>query len=179
LPSVGSSARRYAEAIFELAQESGNLDAWHADLSLLASVFSDVSALRFFKNPRKSISEKQDMAKRLFEGKVQPQAMYLLQMLIDRDRVEIVPAILSRFEELLREARGIVVAEVTTAVPVDDNEKQQIVEQLSQITGKQIELHTKVDPSIIGGIVVRVGDKLVDGSVATALTQLHRSLTLR
>lgn len=176
MPSRGGSARRYAQAVFELAQESGTLDAWTRDLSLMAEVFSDGSVSTYFRNPKRRAETAQATAQRMFEGRVQPQALNMLQMLARQQRTDLLPLIHERFEALLRESQGIVIADVTTAVPVDQAEQRQIGEQLARITGKRVQLRMQVDPSIIGGLVARIGDKLIDGSVTTSLQQLRQRL---
>ncbi len=176
MPSRGGSARRYAQAVFELAQEGGTLDAWRRDLGLMAEVFSDPTVGSYFRNPKRKAETAQTTAQGLFEGRVHPQALNLLQMLARQQRTDLLPLIQERFEALLREAQGIVIADVTTAVPVDQDEQRQIGEQLARITGKRVQLRMQVDPSIIGGLVARIGDKLIDGSVTTSLQQLRQRL---
>ena len=177
MPSgAGSTARRYADAVFELARESQDFEGWHDDLELLADVFKDRVIVRFFSDPKRSVQEKHGGAHRMFEGRIKPEALNLLLMLIDRGRVEIIPAVMDRYDERAREAHGIVIAEVTTAIQVDAEERRRIAEELTRMTGKRVQLQTKVDDSIIGGLVVRIGDKLIDGSVRTSLQQLRQRL---
>ncbi len=170
------SGRRYAEAIAQLAQESGGWDAWNNDLKLMSEVFSDRDVIRYFADPKRTAQEKEAMASRMFQGRIGPLAFNVARMLARQHRVHLVPEIHERFQELAREYHGIVIAEVTTAVPVDTQEQQRIADHLGRITGKQVQLRTKVDPSIIGGLVARVGDKLIDGSVVTQLQQLRQRL---
>lgn len=176
MPSRSGSARRYAQAVFELGRESGDLASWQHDLALMAEVFSDQSISTYFRNPKRRAEETQQIARRLFEGRVQPQALNMLQLLARQNRTDLLPMVSERFQELVREAQGIVIAEVTTAVPVDDTEQRNIGEQLARMTGKRVQLKLQVDPSIIGGIIARVGDKLIDGSVTTSLQQLRQRL---
>lgn len=176
LRSTTAGARRYAQAVFELARDADTLEQWNSDLELLAGVFRDPAVSGYFADPKRSATEKQMTARRMFEGHVQPQALSLVLILVSRDRTAIIPTLAARFANLVREARGIVIADVTTAVPVDEAEQQRIALLLGQMTGKQVELRTHVDPSIIGGVVARIGDRLIDGSVTTSLQQLRQSM---
>lgn len=176
MPSSTAGARRYAQAVFELARDSHSLDEWSADLAAVAEVFRDPVVGAYFADPKRSITEKQSMTRRTFEGRVQPQVLNLLLLLVSRDRTQVIPTVAVRFADLVREHRGIVIAEVTTAVPVDEAEQSRIAALLGQLTGKQVELRTHVDPSIIGGIVARIDDRLIDGSVTTSLQQLRQSM---
>jgi F-type H+-transporting ATPase subunit delta len=177
LPRGSGSARRYAQAIAELAQESGGWDAWDNDLKLMSQVFGDRYVARWFEDPKRTAQEKENMVRRMFEGRSGPLALNVARMLARQNRTYLLPEIYERYQALARRAHGVVVAQVTTAVPVDGAEQQRIAEHLAQITGAlRVELRTQVDPSIIGGLVARVGDRLIDGSVATQLQQLRQRL---
>lgn len=176
MPSVGTGARRYAQAVFELARESGRFEEWQKDLQLMAEVFQNRSVELYFLDPKASLREKQEAVRQMFEGRVQPEAFNFVRMLVERQRTGALPRILELYEELGREEAGVVVAEVTTAIPVDAEEREHIGNQLSRMTGKKVQLQTSVNPELIGGMVARIGDKLIDGSVRTALEGLRRSL---
>lgn len=176
MPSGDISARRYAEAIYELARDSDTIDKWHDDLQLMAEVFQDRQVYLFFRNPRRGINTKWDMIRQMFEGRVQQDALNLLLLLTERERTLAIPAILDRYDALVRDASGIVVAEVTTAVPVDEQEQDRIAAELGRITGKTVRVQTNVNADIIGGLVARIGDKLIDGSVAGTLERLRQSI---
>ncbi len=177
MPSARASARRYAQAIFELGEESGSTDKWAQDLELMSEVFSDPGVERYFRDPKQGTEKKKQAVVRIFEGRVGPQSLNVLRMLAERQRTEIIPLIYEGFQALVRQARGIVVADVTTAIEVDDAEKERIAEHLARMTGgKRVAIRTHVNPEIIGGFVARVGDQLIDGSVATSLQQLRHRL---
>jgi F-type H+-transporting ATPase subunit delta len=176
LPVGRAGARRYADAIFELARESGEYERWDYDLGLMGQVFRDRGVQRFFEDPKRQPAEKHDAIRKMFGGRVRPEALNLLLILTDRDRTGDLPVIQERYEERARQEHGIVVAEVTTAIPVDAAERVRIQAELERTTGKRVQMHTNVDPEIIGGLVVRIGDKLMDGSVRTSLLQLRERL---
>lgn len=177
MPSAGGSARRYAQAVFELARENGAWDAWDTDLGLLSDVFTDRSVARYFGDPKRTTGEKERLVRELFEGKIGPLALNVVRMLADQGRTQLLPAIYERFRALARAHHNIVIADVTTAVPVDAREREYIAAELGRRTGKRVEVRTRVDPEIIGGLVARVGDQLIDGSVRTQLLQLRQRMT--
>ncbi len=177
MPSSGVTARRYAQAAFELAQESDSVDRWQSDLHMLAEVFSDSSVAYYFNNPRASNPEKAEAAGKMFEGRVLPETLNLVRMLVARHRADVVGRISERFDELYRDAQGIITAQVTTAIEIDNEERSKIAEQLGKMTGKTVEVESVVDPSIIGGLIAQIGDQLIDGSVITSLRQLRARLS--
>ncbi len=177
LPRAGASARRYAQAAFELGREKGNLQSWQDDIELMAAVFEDRQVRAYFGDPKRRAVEKKDSARRMFEGRVQPETLNLLLLLTERGRAVLLPDVKQRFDMFVREELGLVVAQVTTAIPVDDAERDRIALELGRLTGKRVQVETTVDPQIIGGLIARVGDKLIDGSVRTSLLQLRQHIT--
>lgn len=168
-------AKRYARAAFELALESNDLDGWLSDLKVAAETMQEpqvAAVLHSMKTPR---TDKRQLIARLL-ARLRPLVLNLVLLLITKDRKDIVGAIVREYEALVRVHRGIEVAEVVTAVPVDEGEKAALVERLSRLTGKQIILRTRVDPQILGGLVARIGDKVMDGSLRERLSLLRRNL---
>jgi F-type H+-transporting ATPase subunit delta len=106
----------------------------------------------------------------------QPETLNLATLLLDRGRLAIAPEMARLFRDAALAELGIVVAEVTTATPVDKQSEAAIRQRLSSLVGKQVEVRTEVDPSIIGGIVARIGDQLIDGSVSNQLRRLRDRL---
>jgi F-type H+-transporting ATPase subunit delta len=170
-----SIARRYAEAAFEVARSSDDVSAWLRELQVVEETFSDVSLLRYFRDPNVGREEKLNALEKLFPH-LRPEILNLLRILAIRGRLGILSSIRYDIERLDRDARGVAEVSVTTARPVDDAERQAIAQRLGAATGKTVEVHTNVDPSIIGGIVVRVGDRLVDASIAGRLQRLRQDL---
>jgi F-type H+-transporting ATPase subunit delta len=171
-------AKRYAQAVLSLAKESGTLDKWQADLALLNDVASDAEANAFLKNPTLGESGKITFLESVLDrGNAQPEAKNLARLLVERQRLDIIPELHQLFEEAVLAEQGIVIADVTTAEPLSEAGQTLVQERLSQIVGKQVRLRTKVDPSIIGGIVALVGDQLIDGSVINQLRRLRARLS--
>ncbi|HEX2912798.1 MAG TPA: ATP synthase F1 subunit delta [Chloroflexia bacterium] len=175
MPS-GSAGRRYAQAIFELAREQNNLEQWASNLETIAYTFSQPEVQTFLENPKTSREKKTQFARTVLGTRVGPEALNLALLLIQRDRQNYVPGIYQEYIRLWNKLRGIEIAEVTTAVPVGPKEEELIRQRLSAITGKQITLKTNVDPEIMGGLVARVGDTLIDGSIRTRLQNLRKQL---
>jgi F-type H+-transporting ATPase subunit delta len=169
-------AKRYAQAVFDLANETGTRDAWLDDLTTLANIAEDPVAGDFVASPNVSTARKREIIDRLLPGNVQQQVRNLSYMLIDRNRFQIAPDMLEVYRDLLLEAQGIAIADVTTAVELDAAEQQRVREQLAGIVGRTIELRLRVDPTIIGGLVARIGDQLIDGSVQTQLRSMRAAL---
>jgi len=170
-----SAARRYAEAVFELAVSENRLDEWDDDLALLAGVFSDAATMSWLANPRTPAAQKDALIQRGLAS-LSDQARNLARLLVTRSRAELAPSILEAYELRLDEARGIAHALVTTAVPLTDQDRAAVEGRLTGMTGRDVKMETSIDPSIIGGIVVRIGDKLIDGSTRARLVELKRRL---
>jgi F-type H+-transporting ATPase subunit delta len=171
-----TAARRYAEAVFELAQESGSLDQWKDDLDVLANVAGDGGALGVLENIKTPMEDRLGLLDRALTG-MSPLAQNLARLLVSRRRFSLVPQIATIYGEMLDDQRGVVRAEAITAVPLSDDERDAIVDRLRAMTGaRDIRIESRVDPSIIGGLIVRVGDQLIDGSTRSRLVQLRRQL---
>ena len=169
-------AKRYAEAVFDLANDEQNHDAWIADLDVLASAASDEAGGAFFSNPAIATEQKIAVLNELLPGPGHQEARNLARLLMHRQRFEALPDILAVLRDLVLASRGIAIANGVTAVELNDSERAAISRGLEQIVGRQIEVRDSVDPSIIGGIVARVGDQLIDASVTTKLRQLRSTL---
>jgi F-type H+-transporting ATPase subunit delta len=169
------AAKRYAQAVLSLAKERGTLDAWHEDLRQLSVLMSDPALASFFASPKPTEDQKRAVLEQaLVNG--QPEAKNLARLLLERERLDDLPAIYELFEAGVRAERGIVVADVTTAEPLGPIEQALVKERLEAMTGKQVELSLRVDPEIIGGIVARFGFMWVDGSFISQLRRLRARL---
>jgi F-type H+-transporting ATPase subunit delta len=169
-------AKRYAQAVFGLAEESGSHDQWLADLSRLANAIDDPTVGEFFKSPNVSIERKRGAVSALLPGDEQKLVRNLANMMADRHRLDSMPLLYEVYRDLVLEARGFAIADVTTAVEMTPAEEARVREGLKQIVGREVELRMSVDPDIIGGMVARVGDRLVDGSVVTQLNRLRMQI---
>ena len=172
---ASNAAKRYAQAVFELAKERGSFDAWQKDLADLTTLMNDRLAASFFADPSLAPGRKVAVLNKVLANG-QPEARNLARLLLERDRLDDVPRIAEIYEERLRAERGIAIAEVTTADPLSAASEAMVRERLQRLMGKQIELRLQVDPSIIGGIIARAGDLVIDGSVISQLRKLRARL---
>jgi F-type H+-transporting ATPase subunit delta len=172
---ASAAAKRYTEAVFDIARERGTFDQWQRDLDMLAALTSDPQALTVLASPKVSEADKLSLVTEQLRGG-QPEALNLARLLLLRGRLGIAPEMADQFRELALAELGIVVADVTTAGPIDRATEAAIKQRLSGLVGKQVEIRTHVDESIIGGIIARVGDQLIDGSVSNQLRRLRTRL---
>ena len=173
---ASSAAKRYAQAVFSLGKEQGSLDAWADDLAMLSRIVADDQIAIYLTNPSVAAERRIEALETSLGTSVQPEARNLARMLIERNRTTLIPEIREMFDDQLRAERGIVVAQVTTAEPLTDAERNYIREKLETMTGKKVELGLKVDPDIIGGIIIRIGDQVIDGSVRNKLEKMRTRL---
>lgn len=176
MPRTNVRALRFAEAAFGVAREQNQLDAWLDALEQASSVFENHAAALFLTSPVEPADKKLSVLDQLLP-RVPATVHNFLVILARRDRLDLIPEITAAFRRLLNEHRGIVVAEVTTAVPLDDRQKSLIASRLGQRLGKTVALETRVDPGILGGVVAQIGDNVIDGSVRGRLDRLRRVLT--
>jgi F-type H+-transporting ATPase subunit delta len=175
---ASSVAKRYVQAVLSLAKDSGTMDRWQADLALLNEIASDKEAAAFLSNPTGSSEAKIAFLNAVLDkGNAQAEAKNLAKLLVDRQRLAIIPDLYQLFEEAMLAEQGIVYADVTTAEPLDEAGQEAVRQQLSKFVGKEVQLRMKQDPSIIGGIVALVGDQLIDGSVINQLRRLRARLS--
>jgi F-type H+-transporting ATPase subunit delta len=170
------SGRRYADAIFELALEAGTLDNWRADLRTITEFVSDGDVARLLGSGRVPRGEKTRLLTAALQPSISPLAWNLVRMLDQRGKVTIAPDILAAYEAKVDDSRNVAHAIVTTAVPLADDERAAVAAKLSSLTGKQVDVTAVVDEAIIGGVIARVGDQLIDASTRSRLVALKRRL---
>jgi F-type H+-transporting ATPase subunit delta len=172
----GASARRYAQAAFEIALEKGDLDVWFDDLGYLAGAMENEEFSEFLDAPQVTVSEKIKLIDDTVGGSINPLTRNLLALLATRNSAHLLPGVAEAYQEMLDAHRGIERAEVVSAVPLSDEQQTRVSNMLKDMVGKEIALTVRVEPEILGGIVARVGDKLIDGSTRTKLEGLRREL---
>lgn len=172
---MASAAKRYAQAVVELATERGTLDAWQRDLDVLAKFMARQDMAPLFQSPNVPEAQKEQMLDTALAD-AQPEARNLAKMLIARERLVIVPRLVTEFTKARMAVQGIVVADVTTAEPLSTRGESEMRARLREMFGKEVEMHLHIDPEIIGGLIVRVGDQLIDGSVINQLRLLRARL---
>ena len=169
-------AKRYAQAVFEIAREKQELDRWQSDLSQLAGLGEDAAVITWLENPGLKFGDK---VKVLSEnlGDMNPQALNLAYLLVARGKLSMIGEIAHEYQRLLNRHRGIEEAEVTTAVPLDDGDKQKLARRLGTLVGKEVVIKAEVDSNILGGIIARIGGQLFDGSTRSRLEALKQKLS--
>lgn len=176
MPTGAISGRRYAEAIFEIASEANTLDAWSADLRTIAAFAADGDVARLLGSGRVPRSEKTRLLTAALQPAVGPLAWNLVRILDQRGKMAIAPDILDAYQAKVDGSRNVAHAVVTTAVPLADDERAAVAAKLSSLTGKQVDVTAVVDDAIIGGVIARIGDQLIDGSTRSRLLALKRRL---
>lgn len=166
-------ARNYAEALLTLATKAENRDGFGAMIRDVANAITrDATVHRFLESPRVSYEEKNEILSKAFGDRVPRVFLRFLQTVVHNRRQMLIPAIATEYNSLLDIAQDRVHADVTVAKPVDDAEVEKIGAQLSRALGKTVVPHVTVDAAIMGGIVVRVGEMVMDGSVRRRLNKL-------
>ncbi len=171
-------ALRYARALFEAAQETNEMAYVTENIGRLRQLYQDVPEMNaFFQNPMIPASEKRDLIETHFKQNLSPMIGNFLNILIENDRVAVLQEILEAYIEMVREKEGIVQAEVTVPVELEPKLEQKLQSTLESLFGyQQVEIKTIVDPAIIAGAVVKIGDKIIDGSYHGKLETLRRQV---
>jgi F-type H+-transporting ATPase subunit delta len=170
-------ARPYAEAVFKLASEQKRLGEWHDLLSLLAPVLRDERIVRIVINPEVEDDRVVALLKDICGDKLDEQGENLVRMLIANDRLRLMPEIYSLFESLKQEAEKAIDVEVTSAYPLESSQEKILADALNRKLGCDVNLTVSEDKSLIGGVVIRAGDLVIDGSVKGYLGELATHLT--
>jgi F-type H+-transporting ATPase subunit delta len=171
-----AAARRYAEAAFEVALADGTLDVWNEDLAYAASVLGLTEVAQIVHSPAVPLAARKELIARLLEGRIQPGALRLVDLLVSRGRSASLPGVASEFNRLFLRHRGIVMATVTSAVPLTADETAAIRERAEAMADARVELQTVVDPALIGGVTIQVRDQLLDASIRGRLERLRDQL---
>jgi F-type H+-transporting ATPase subunit delta len=169
-------ASRYAKSLLDLAVEKGQLEKVNADMLHLQQITkSSRDFLNLLRSPIVSADKKQAVIDAVIGKNVSELTEAFTRLLVNKGREGELPEIITAFINQYKDKKGIHTVKLTTAVPVSDAVKNQLIEQVKKTSGLQnVELETKVDPSIIGGFVLQTGDKLIDASVAYDLKQISR-----
>lgn len=169
------AGRRYALALAEIARGDQSFGRWAEVVDGLEALTSETSFVNALQGDGMTDERFQEIVRQVVPS-IEPKEMNLFRLLRRKNRLALGPSIASYFHEIWDDERGIERATVRTAVPLDDPTRDRIREQIAQRTGKTIEMETEVDPSLIGGAVIRIGDRLIDGSTRSRLRQLRGRL---
>ena len=177
MADTGSKADAYAQAILEVARTEGHLSAVEDDLFRLARTYEGSDELRMaLTDPNLPVERRIAVIDELMGGKALSTSTALASMIVAVGQGGELPAIVDRFLELAASEREHEVAEVRSAIALDENQQQRLAEALGRATGKQVEVKVIIDESVLGGLVARVGDTVIDGSVRHRLEQLKETI---
>lgn len=175
MAATNTRAARYAEAAFGVARRQGQLDGWVAALDRAAALLEDRQAEQFLTSPVVPPDRKIAALGELLPD-LPPTVRNFLEILARRARLGLLGEIAAQFRRRVDAERGVAVARVTTAVPLDAEQQALVATRLTARFGIEVTIETNVDPSILGGVVAQVGDEVVDGSVRGRLERLRRGL---
>ncbi len=169
--------RIYAEALFQIADEKGVVTEIHEELRHFESLFRETAALStFLTSPKVDTKEKKQLVKRVLGPHFSPLIIHFLFTLIDKHRELLIPHMANEFKEILDRIHNRIDCDITSAVPLQDSVVQRTKESLSAALGKDVIIRSHTDPSIIGGIIIRVEDRILDGSILGELKKLKARL---
>lgn len=168
------AGKRYAQAVFGIASDQGTVARWRAELDDVAHVLAESAMAAVLANTRVPLDQRLAMVDRVLD--ISPLALNLARLLVSKGRSAEARAVADAFGKMADQSEGIEHASITTAVALDRAQVATIEQSLGASLGKRVTATATVDPSIVGGVVVRVGDKLLDGSVRTRLRHLREEL---
>ncbi len=173
--------KRYAQALIDLAMDNkvvpALVDTIASDLKIINTTIADCHDLKLVLNhPSYSIAQKKSLLQTIFMAKVEELTLHLLDLLVNRLRLDLLPAIESQYRLLLNEKRNIATAQIVSSEKLSDNNLADIKAQLNEYLGKSLSLEMAVEPALIAGFVLRIGDQVIDGSLKGRLNSIERVL---
>ena len=167
--------RRYALALYEIAEKNGKVEEYIKELKeILELIKTNEELLSVVKHPEITTSQKKRVFKSIFKGKVDDYILGFLLILIEKDRILYLEEKINEMEKIHLERQNILVANVKSVIPLNEDEKSTLIEKLKKMYGKNIILKEKIDKSIIGGLYIRVGDDVIDGTIKTKFEEIRR-----
>lgn len=170
-----TAPRRYAEAAFEVGLRDGTVETWRRELDLAAATLTEGGLEEALASPATPLDQRVAAAEQVF-GRLSRPVLNLVLLLLRRGRIEQLPRVAAEFRRLDDQRNGLTHASATSAAPLGPDEVRALTLRLEQLTGGTVALETSVDPELLGGVVVRVGDRLIDGSVRGRLERLRQQL---
>ena len=176
MAELATIARPYAEAVFRLAKQGNALPAWSDALNLIASVYQDPQMQAAMANPKVSSADMERLMLAICGERIDGVARNLIQLLVHNRRLSLVAEIRELFEQLKLQDEGKLDAKISSAFPMEDNQRNQVIDMLSARFKRKIDATVTVDPDLIGGVKVEVGDKVWDASVRGRLQSMAATL---
>lgn len=181
LTPPNATTRVYAKSLFELCMSSGGRGKVEETLDELEQVVELCAAQpdlgEIFASPAITSEQRAASISKIFKGRVSETTLSFLQVLNAKDRVSVLPGVVASFDEVVQEKFGTVEVDVFTAQPATPEMLRELTDRLSKTLGKQVVVHTYTEPNMIGGVKIKIGDQLLDASVATQLSKLKDQLT--
>lgn len=177
MADLTTAARPYARAVYQQATETSSVDSWGDALGLMAAVASDAAMTEVLDNPQLGREQKGELLLTVIGDKLNQQQTNLVKLMAENGRLKALPEVVDQFEVFCAEAEGKIDAEVVSAFPLSDEQEQAIAATLKTKLGREITLTTSIDESLIGGVVIKAGDTIIDGSMKSQLESLALSLS--
>lgn len=169
-------ARPYAEAVFKRAVESGKLDTWSDMIELMSIVVKDPVVLGLLANPKVLAANKQELMLDIGGERLNDEGRNLIKILLENGRISVLPEIAELFNQLKSEHEGAIEVEIASAFVVSDAQEAALAAALQKKLGREVRITSVEDPELIGGVRVRAGDLVIDGSIQGQLSQLANEL---
>ncbi len=171
-------AKRYAEALLALAQERGLVEQLDAESKTLGGLFADRQLRAFFTAPQIAADKKKAVLEKALRGTVDPMMLNIARLLVDKGRIAYLPQIMREFDRLTDELRGVEEVTIISAKPLSSEQQTQVVDGLKRFSAYgTLRVKTEVNPTLIGGVMVKLGSRVLDGTVASKLAEMRQSLT--
>jgi len=171
-------SKRYASALFDVAFEEKNYEKVREELDfVLACLEEEPQLYQLFKSPLITILEKKDVLTAIFKDKLSQEVYNFLRIIIDKGREDYIEDIIKEYRTLVDTAKNKVEAMAITAIPMNKEDLLKLQVNLSMSSGKNIQLQNQVDPEIIGGVLVKIGDKVIDGTIKNRLARMEEELS--
>ena len=171
-----TTARPYARAVYALATQTASVDNWNEALALMAAVASDAAMREVLDKPQLSKEQKGELMLKVLSDKLNQQQQNLVRLMAENGRLKALPEVARQFETFRAEAEGKIEAEVISAFALTSDQEQTITEMLKSKLGRDVSITTSTDESLIGGVVIKAGDTIIDGSMKSQLESLAINL---
>ena len=172
-----TTARPYARAVYQQATETSSVDTWGHALALMAAVANDAAMSEVLDNPQLGGEQKGELLLKVIGDKLNVQQTNLIKLMAENGRLKALPEVADQFEVYRAEAEGKIDAEVISAFALSDEQEKSIVATLKIKLGREVTLTTSIDESLIGGVVIKAGDTIIDGSMKSQLESLALNLS--
>ena len=171
-------SKTYGDALLEIANEEKKVDLLLEEVTAVMAVLKDNPEFsKLMNNPRISVDEKQTVMSNVFEGRISNELMGFFSMIVNKGRYDHIDEILTYFQDEVKKIKGIGVAYVTTPLELSDTQKKNVEKKLLETAGfKQMEMHYDIDTELVGGMRIRIGDRVVDSSIHTKILKMQQDM---